>query len=324
MSSDTSSNSLLTRFKFTNLLNTDQQGRRIILQGTISSSPALLLCERAAFATQDSYLSSLPRLLSHVQNLGENDIYRWYMANSMSENSADEPTPPDLKINLIYPATEKHFRKYAFQQARVVIETPEIYEKYVRKYMSLCREEGRLNWVFNIIEGRSEQENVLYRSQESEKRDDFLLLPDLNWDRKTIGSLHLLALVERRDVWSVRDLKKRDVEWLRRLRGTLTAATAKLYPEVESDMLKFYVHYQPTYYHFHVHVVHVNLDATGTQAVGKALGLDHVISQLDNLKGGEEAGMHQVELSYTVGESSELWQQIYLPLKEGREPTVGG
>jgi m7GpppX diphosphatase len=111
---------------------------------------------------------------------------------------------------------------------------------------------------------------------------------------------------------------------LRKLRATLATATTALYPGVEADLLKFYVHYQPTYYHFHVHVVHVDLDATGTQAVGKALGLDHVISQLEHLAGGEEAGMHQVDLSYTVGESSELWQQIFLPLKEGKDVDVGG
>ena len=32
-------NALITRFKFASLLNTDQSGRRIILQGTISSLP---------------------------------------------------------------------------------------------------------------------------------------------------------------------------------------------------------------------------------------------------------------------------------------------
>ncbi|TKA33524.1 hypothetical protein B0A50_00359 [Salinomyces thailandicus] len=313
-------NSLLTRFKLGKLLNQDQGGRRIILQGTISGEPALLLAERGAFDTDPAHLSSFSRLITHVQNLGENDIYRWYLANSLPENGIDQPTPPDLKLNLIYPCTEKHIRKYSFQQARSVCETPEIYIKYVRPYMHKCREEGRLNWVFNILDGKSEQENVLYRSSEADKKDDFLLLPDLNWDRKTISSLHLLALPLRRDIWSVRDLKKRDVPWLRHLHATLAATASSLYPEVESDMLKFYIHYQPTYYHFHVHIVHVNLDPSGTQAVGKALGLGEVISRLDTMEGGAEVGMEGAELTYTVGEESELWKEIFLPAKEGSEP----
>jgi len=244
-SSRPSANGLITRFKYQKLLNQDSGGRRIILQGAISNEPALLLIERAAFNTDLSYLNSFPRLVTHVNNLGDNDIYRWYMANSLPDGTLDQPTPADLKLNLIYPSTDKHIKKYSFQQSRIVLETPEIYAKYVRPYMQRCREEGRLNWVFNIIEGRSEQENVLFRSQESEKRDDFLLLPDLNWDRETRGSLHLLALVERRDVWSVRDLKKGDVQWLRHLRRTLTKTVEKLYEGLESDMLKFYVHCKP-------------------------------------------------------------------------------
>jgi m7GpppX diphosphatase len=317
-----SANALITRFKLVKLLNQDQGGRRIILQGTIGGQPALLIAERAAFGTEEYYLSSFSRLVANVKNLGENDIYRWYMVNSLPDNGLDQPNPPDIKLNLIYPCTDKHIKKYSFQQLRSVTETPEIYRKYVQPYMSKCREEGRLNWVFNIIEGRSEQENVLFRSEEADKDNNHLLLPDLNWDRSTVSSLHLLAIVERRDIWSVRDLQKKHVSWLRQLRSTLVRTVYQLYPGVEADMLKFYVHYQPTYYHFHIHIVHINLDPNATQALGKALGLENVISQLETMGGGDDAGMADVELAYTIGEESELWSQIFRPLKDGREPEL--
>lgn len=59
-----------------------------------------------------------------------------------------------------------------------------------------------------------------------------------------MDALHLLALVERRDVWSLRDLKKRHVEWLRVVRRNVLEATVKLYGEmgIEEDGLKCYVH----------------------------------------------------------------------------------
>ena len=319
-----SANALITRFKLVKLLNQDQGGRRIILQGTISGQPALLIAERAAFGTEEYYLSSFSRLVANVKNLGENDIYRWYMVNSLPDNGLDQPNPPDIKINLIYPCTDKHIKKYSFQQLRSVTETPEIYRKYVQPYMKKCREEGRLNWVFNIIEGRSEQENVLFRSEEADKDNNYLLLPDLNWDRSTVGTTHLLAIVERRDIWSVRDLQKKHASWLRQLRSTLLGTVSKLYPGVEEDMLKFYIHYQPTYYHFHIHIVHINLDPNATQALGKALGLENVISQLEMMGGGDDAGIADVELTYTIGEESELWSQIFRPLKEGKEPESSG
>lgn len=75
---------------------------------------------------------------------------------------------------------------------------------------------------------------------------------------------------------------------------------------------------QPTYYHFHIHIVHVSLEAGATQAVGKALSLDNIISQLATMAGDQEAGMDNVDLSFTLGEASELWTDVFLPLKEKR------
>ena len=126
----------------------------------------------------------------------------------------------------------------------MVTETPEIYSKYIRPFMKSKRDEGRLNWVFNIIEGRTEQEDVILRDSGhgTETDDRFLMLPDLNWDRKTTTSLHLLGLVERRDIWSLRDLKKQHIEWLKHMREKMLDATVGIYKEVERDQLKLYVH----------------------------------------------------------------------------------
>ena len=110
--------------------------------------------------------------------------------------------------------------------------------------MQQQRDQGRLNWVFNILEGRAEQKDILLRDvgHGNNPNDAFLLMPDLNWDRKTITSLHLLGIVERRDIWSLRDLNKGHVGWLKYIREKILDATVKLYPEVEKDMIKLYVH----------------------------------------------------------------------------------
>jgi m7GpppX diphosphatase len=73
--------------------------------------------------------------------------------------------------------------------------------------------------------------------------------------------------------------------------------------------------------------VHVSLEAGATQATGKALGLDNIIGQLEMLgaKPGVEdveAGMADVSLSYHLGEASELWMEIFQPLKEGKITTA--
>ncbi|RAK73984.1 putative mRNA decapping hydrolase [Aspergillus fijiensis CBS 313.89] len=323
---------LISKFEVDRLLKQDQSGRRIAILGAIDGQQGILIAERAAFATETpAVLQAFHAAITHVTNLGDNDIYRWYLASSGPDAGGQQP--PDLKLNLIWPCTDSHIKKYSEQVVRMVTETPAIYRDHVRPYMRAKREEGRLNWVFNILEGRTEQEDVILRDEgrrhhngaaddDNDDVDDdgFLMLPDLNWDRKTMGSLHLLALVQRRDIWSLRDLKKRHIPWLKYLRQRLLEGTVKMYPELEQDQLKLYVHYQPTYYHFHVHVVNVMLEAGATQATGKAFGLENLISQLETLSGDEDAGMADVSLTYFLGEASELWTNVYGPLKRGEKP----
>jgi m7GpppX diphosphatase len=55
-------------------------------------------------------------------------------------------------------------------------------------------------------------------------------------------SMHLLGLVERRDIWSVRDLQKKHIVWLRHMREKFLDAAVRLYPGVEKDQLKLYMH----------------------------------------------------------------------------------
>lgn len=74
---------------------------------------------------------------------------------------------------------------------------------------------------------------------------------------------------------------------------------------------------QPTYYHFHVHIVNVMLEAGSTQAVGRALGLENIISQLEVMEDGKS--MADSSLTYFIGEASETWTEIFQPLKEKGE-----
>ena len=224
----------------------DQADRRITLLGTINSQSALLILERAALPSSPETIAALHSTLTNVNNLGANDIYAWYLANIQPSISA-----PDLKINLIYPCTAAHIKKYSPQITRVVTETPHIYRNYIRPYMQRKLEEGRLNWVYNIIEGRTEQEDIILRqsTELGKDREGFLLLPDMNWDRKTMGSLRILGLVERRDLWSLRDLQREDVAWLKRMMEEMEESVEKIYG-VERDMLKLYVHCECTFVDF--------------------------------------------------------------------------
>ena len=308
---------LIALFQLERVLNQDQNGRRITLLGKINGQPALLTAERAAFPSDEKAIKAFQAALIRIDNLGENDIYRWYLASSGISKEA----PPDLKLSLIWPCTEKQIKKYSPQQVRMVTETPDVYSNHVQPYIWRMSDEGRLNWVYNILDGKAEQEDVILRETgvgKDGQDEGFLLLPDMNWDRKTLTSLHLLVMPLRRDFRSLRDLRKAHVNWLKDMKEKILDATVKVYANLERDQIKLYIHYQPTHYHFHIHVVHVMAEASSTQAVGKAFGFENLISQLENMAGGPEAGMKDLTLTYYLGTAHDLWNEIFLPLKEGR------
>jgi m7GpppX diphosphatase len=62
------------------------------------------------------------------------------------------------------------------------------------------------------------------------------------------------------------------------------------------------------------------LEAGATQATGKAFGLENLISQLEAMS-GDDASLADVDLTYFLGEASELWTDIFQPLKQGKKPS---
>lgn len=161
---------------------------------------------------------------------------------------------------MIYPATETHIKKYEVSTSRYVIETPEFYQKYVAPYIATMRGD-RIKWVRQILHEGVEAERVLVRVDDdpSGRRGNFVLLPDLKWDRKNMETLYLVAILVSDEIASIRDLKASHIPMLKSIREKIVE-TVKQSFGLDSSQLKIYVHYQPSYYHFHIHVTHVSLD----------------------------------------------------------------
>ena len=118
-----------------------------------------------------------------------NDIYHRFTASVAS----------DVDIQLIYPINEKHKNKYRSKQMEIHYESGEEYA--ARKEEILKKELAHIQWVNNIIEGKSEAERVLYKDQ------DFLVVPDFKYtDLTEIKKLHLMALFSDPKLNSLRDL----------------------------------------------------------------------------------------------------------------------
>jgi len=71
---------------------------------------------------------------------------------------------------------------------------------------------------------------------------------------------------------------------------------------VAKDQLKVYFHYQPSFYHLHVHFTHINYRA--------AKGSGHLLEDvLDNLENIDPQYYAKKTLSFCIKESTGLWKR---------------
>ncbi|GFR52245.1 hypothetical protein Agub_g14779, partial [Astrephomene gubernaculifera] len=222
-----------------------------------------------------------------------NDIYSKYVGFPPPEHAA-------LSVDLVFPATEKHVQKHRQQRRRMVTETPEMYEQIVLPYIQSLPP-SRLQWVYNILEKKKEAERLIF--EDPHPLTGFMLHPDLKWDQHQVGQLYCLALVHRRDLPSLRSLDASHLPLLRNVRHKGCKAIKERYG-VPRSSLRLFVHYHPSYWHFHVHFVHAEMGSFPGAVAGKAILLDDVIDNLCS-QGGDY--WRRRNLTLQLGEADELW-----------------
>ncbi|EFJ48855.1 hypothetical protein VOLCADRAFT_109749 [Volvox carteri f. nagariensis] len=282
-------------FTVTEVLFEDTMTKFIALLGRFQGreDPAVLLLSRKPFDKTD--LSGLVGQGLALQRDFVNDIYSKYVGQPPAEHTT-------ITVDLIYPATDKHIQKYRQQLRYMVRETPEVYERIVLPYIQSIPP-ARLQWVYNVLEKKKEVERLIF--EDPDPQLGFMLHPDMKWDQKQVDQLYCLAIVHRRDVPCLRSLDISHLPLLENIRDRGSKAIWDKYG-VPQNSLRIFVHYHPSYWHFHVHFIHAAMTAPGASA-GKAILLDDVI---DNLKtfGGDY--WRKRTLTYQLGEADDLWRLL--------------
>ncbi|GAA5971218.1 hypothetical protein JCM11641_004191 [Rhodosporidiobolus odoratus] len=273
-----SPSALLSSFSYTRALSEDSRAIVSYILGTAvpegqsERQPCIVKIEKMPFSPDEAKSLVSSAAWSNTDTVTTNDIYGTFLARF-----AGGRTAADVQLSSICPATEKHIKKYSQQDSRLVRETPELYETIVKPYIASLPSSS-ISWVYNILEGTAEAENVLFRDDDPET--GFALTPDLKWDQKTMSALYLLVLCQDRSIGSVRDLRPRHLPLLRNIRRETERVAIERYG-VDKGELRFFVHYQPSYYHFHVHIVHLSYVNFSGITVGQAQLLDDIIDTLE-------------------------------------------
>jgi len=236
----------------------DEEGNK-----TPYRNQAVVILDKKPFSDEDFEVLLDPQQ-TKLHKLMQNDIYGGYEIELPAKNNA-------LKGTVIYPATSKHIEKYRSVKSVIVTETSSDYEKITLPYITQSK--FSTQWVENILDGKAEQDRIVYNDS------DFLLAPDLKWDGKRLENLYVTAIVRQPGIKSIRDLKAEHLPLLKNIFKKASDAIFSKY-KVPVSQLRVFAHYQPSYYHFHVHFVHIMYEALGT-STGKAHLLNDIIDNIE-------------------------------------------
>lgn len=260
----------LNGFNIIKVLLNDAKSKRVHVHGKFKGSDedAIITMVKTPFSEESikSILTSDTTLTLEFQN----DIYGQHSAHTNPENNI-------ITTQIIKPATEKHLMKYGDQKVFLLNESAEDYRTKTLPY--LTNQKFSINWVYNILDHKTESERIVY--EDPDKKNGFILLPDLKWDGKQVTDLYLVAICHCRDIKSIRDLNENHLPLLKNILNKGVEAIKSKYG-VEKNELRVYFHYQPSYYHLHVHFNHIHYDVGGI-SVGKAHLLTDVIDNIENI-----------------------------------------
>ncbi|GAB1522246.1 hypothetical protein RhiTH_005360 [Rhizoctonia solani] len=244
-------------------------------------------------------IASVKDAFGKLETIGQNDIYHWVLG------WLGEKRSPDVKITIVENATDVHIRKFTRQPWSMVRETPQLYVEVVRPFIDAFPT-SRLQWVYNILSHESEADRILY--EDRSPTEGFIILPDLKWDGTTMSMFYIQAIVHTRDIHSLRDIRKRHLPMLRNIRRQSIKVAQDKYG-LPAGQLRLFVHYQPSYYHFHVHIVTLELSGQANANVGMAHLFDDVIAMLelepDGLSDGQGT-FARMTMTYNIGKQHGL------------------
>jgi m7GpppX diphosphatase len=174
-----------------------------------------------------SSVTSFDKIIKNKKTM-ENDVYEKYEATA--EISGELIVCNDV-------TKMKHTEK------KIIRET---YEEYIKGLQK--RDPNKDKWIYNIIDGTSEQELILRRDESC------IIIPTYMWDSVNIDKLHILCLPTDITLRSIRSLTAQHIPLLEHMKK-VTLETIKNKYGIDEFYLKMFFHYEPSTYHLHIHFV---------------------------------------------------------------------
>lgn len=227
----------LDKFTLEKIIKNDVINKHVVLLGyyTDPDKKAVVILKRRSFEN-NVHLNQFKELSHSI-----NDIYTKYELTSIQGDVID--------CEIIYPATKKHINRHRDGYYKLVHESAHNYFKNKESWIKEMSH-TRNDWINNIINGKSERDKIIHQTSE------YIMLPDIKWNEQTLDELHIMNIVTRFDLKSIRDLTLKHLSWLKNLEKDIIETVSEKY-NLKQNELCLYLHYPPSYYHLHIHCTHV-------------------------------------------------------------------
>jgi len=254
-------------FEFDRVLSEDSENRKITILVTAKNNngKAIIVVMKKNFDSSNAR-DILDKLVM-IQITQTNNQYL------QTDASLLEPKMNELMLTIIYPATPAQIEKNSAQNSFLVRETSQDFKTITSPYIDTIPT-SEINWIQDIINHTKEKERIL--GEDTDPDVGFILLPGYNWDQKNTNFLSCLAIAIRGDVRCVRDLRAKHIPLLENLKKKSLQIIQTKYA-VGPTQLRVFVHYMPSFFHFHVHFYHVNCSSS----TGKDILLDDIIDNIN-------------------------------------------
>ncbi|XP_071544867.1 m7GpppX diphosphatase [Panulirus ornatus] len=255
-------------FEIIRVLNNSEEHKSVAVEGRLQGrdGTAVVMLQKLPF--NNDKLQEIFTGSTSLKMIFQNDIY-------YNKTALMPPELNEVRTTIIYPAEEKHILRFEKQPSSFINETPALYEEVTKPFIESSSFSKQ--WIYNILEHKKEADRIVFEDPDPDC--GFVLLPDLKWTGEQMEDLYLQAIVHRRDITSLRDLRGCHITLLKNVYEKGTAAIKEKYG-LPAHKQRVYLHYQPSFYHLHVHFTAISFEAPGTW-VGKAHLMSSVISNLE-------------------------------------------
>jgi m7GpppX diphosphatase len=252
----------LKSFKLEKILFKNNDKYTTTLYGLIDDKPAIVILQKLSWndSTRESFFENI---ISHNIKISNG---KWLnMLCSFKD---------DIISNIICPASEEDIIKYSPQENINMSEPIEYYYKYSVPFIqdSILNNKPDLSWIHRILIGESEQNRILYNDP-----IDFVFVKGFKWLSENTTDFSGLVIVRAKELYLLRDINGDHIELLEKIRMIIYQTVYEKY-KLSYEKLRIFIHYHPTFYHFHIHV-NVITNSQGWDA-GRCHMLDTIISNI--------------------------------------------